>query len=50
MRDFDIYYKDGDHRILSALNILDVLAYLVDEPRRDNSEIVKIQERNKERK
>lgn len=48
MKDFDICYKDGNHRILSALNILDVLAYLADEPRRDNQEIIKIQERKKE--
>jgi len=50
MKDFDICYKDGNHRILSAKNILDVLAYLVDEPIKGNQEIVKIQERDKERK
>lgn len=43
MQEYDIYYSDGNHRILAADDIYNLMNYLITEPEYDNNTFIKIE-------
>ena len=49
MEEFDIYYSDGNHRIITAEGIVELMEYLIHDTFRDSTLITKILQRGGDR-
>lgn len=46
MKNYNVYYSDGNIRMFSSTSLFELIKYLVNEPIRDNENIIEIKLRD----